>query len=115
MKRPRINKSTAKRREVFEYLKKCAGEHRTRSYKEIGDAVGLWYRVLRFPLYFIWQKCDERGLPELNAIAVNRKTKRPGPGCPQLASKWEDVRDRVFAFDWNSISFDEFVRTRHNG
>lgn len=107
MKRPHVNKSTIKRREVFEYLKKSAAEKRTPSYKEIGDAVDLWYRVLRFPLYFIWSKCNEHRLPELNAIAVNGKTKRPGPGCPKLAGKWEDVRDRVFAFDWNSISFDD--------
>jgi hypothetical protein len=106
MKRPRINKSTAKRADVFYFLKKCAAEQRTASYKEIGEAVGLWYRVLRFPLYDICIKCQQRGLPELNAIAVNAKTKRPGSGCPALSSNWEDVRDKVFSFNWGSITFD---------
>jgi hypothetical protein len=110
MKRPRIKKSTAKREEVFEYLKKSAGEKRTSPYKEIGEAVGLGYRVLRFPLYFIWERCKEKGLPELNALAVNGKTGRPGAGCPELDGEWENVRERVFAFDWKSKSFDELCK-----
>jgi hypothetical protein len=110
MKRPRINKSTAKRKAVFEYLKTCAIEKHARSYKEIGNAVDLWYRVLRFPLNFIWSKCNEHGFPELNAIAVNGKSGRPGPGCPKLAGKWEDVRDNVFAFDWNAVSFEDLLK-----
>jgi hypothetical protein len=109
MRRPRIIKSELKRKDVFEYLKRCAGEHRTVSYKEVGNAVGLYYRVLRFPLFWIWGRCNQQGLPELNAIVVNSKTGKPGPGCPDLAGNWEDVRDKVFAFAWDSITFKQFI------
>jgi len=110
MKTTRIKKTVIKRRDVFEYLKKIAGEGRTASYKEIGLAVGLWHRALSHPLYFIWRQCNEHDLPELNAIAVNKKTGRPGSNCPELAGKWEDVRGKVFAFPWNTISFGDLVK-----
>jgi len=110
MKTPQVKKTVAKRKEVFEYLKKVASEKRTATYKEIGLAVDLWHRALSHPLYFIWRKCNDHNFPELNAIAVNGKTKRPGSNCPELAGKWEDVRDDVFAFPWNTISFEDLIK-----
>ena len=104
---PRVPGPPAKTQEVFEYLKKCAGEPRVAYYGEIAKEVGLANMGVAYPLYYIWEKCERRGLPRLNAIAVNKRTRRPGDGCPKLPAAWEDVRDEVFAYDWSSVSFDD--------
>ncbi len=104
---PQVPRPPAKTREVFEYLKKCAGEKRVINYGELAKKVGLANMGTAHPLYYIWKKCERRGLPRLNAIAVNVRTGRPGDGCPELPGAWEDVRDDVFAYDWSLVSFDD--------
>ena len=105
---PRVPGPPAKTREVFEYLKKCAGEGRVANYGEIAKKVGLANMGTARPLYYIWEKCERRGLPRLNAIAVSKPTGQPGHGCPALPGDWENVRDEVFAYDWSLVSFDDY-------
>jgi len=70
---------------VFEYLKLLAKRMRTESYGEIAKATGARESrevapvALRFPLGFIRDSiCRPRGLPLLNAIAVNQEAWLPG-------------------------------------
>jgi hypothetical protein len=69
----------AKTREVFEYLKKCASQVRTASYGEIGKATDVAPVGIGKQLGYIRDEvCRAKGLPWLNAIAVNADTWRPG-------------------------------------
>ena len=107
----------AKSREVFEYLKRCASQMRTVTYGEIAEQVDLAKPGVGRPLGYIRDGiCRNRGLPWLNAIAVNAHTDRPGdgfiPGDTSLSQIdqelfWRGMVLQVFAFDWLHISFDE--------
>jgi alkylated DNA nucleotide flippase Atl1 len=100
----------AKTREVFEYLKECAEQMRTITYGEIANEVGLAKPGVGRPLGYIRDEiCRRRGLPWLNAIAVNLRTSRPGDGfIPEditLHSDdeeilWRGIVLQVFAYDW---------------
>lgn len=107
----------AKAEEVFEYLKGCASQMRTVTYGEIAEAVGLAKPGVGRPLGYIRDViCRSRGLPWLNAVAVNAHTDRPGVSfLPEDVSMgqadeellWRGMVLQVFAFDWSSVSFDE--------
>jgi hypothetical protein len=107
----------AKTREVFAYLKNCASQMRTVTYGEIANQVNLAKPGVGRPLGYIRDEiCRHRGLPWLNAIAVNAHTDRPGegfiPGDTSLSQIdeerfWRGMVLQVFAFDWSRIGFDE--------
>ena len=74
-----------------------AKEGRTITYGELAAKIGTHHRPLCCrPMGYIWTYCAQVGIPHLNAIVVNKQTKRPGrdykPPC-----KWEEMRDAVFA------------------
>lgn len=106
----------AKAREVFEFLKDCASQMRTVTYGEIAEEVGLAKPGVGRPLGFIRDEvCRRRGLPWLNAIAVNAETGRPGEGFLPLDFAvtrddeellWRGIVLQVFAYDWTSVSFE---------
>ena len=107
----------AKTREVFEYLKACASQMRTVTYKEIADEVNLAKPGVGRPLGYIRDEiCRARGLPWLSAIVVNLHTDRPGrsfmPEGMNLTDidkelLWRGMVLQVFAFGWSHISFDK--------
>lgn len=106
----------AKSKEVFEYLKVCSRQMRTLNYGEIAELVGLAPSGIGMPLGYIRDKiCRDRGLPWLNAIAVNKATWRPGDSfLPDGVAvgrdeerMWRGMVLQVFAFDWDSIEFEE--------
>jgi len=104
-------------REVFEYLKRCAKQMRTVSYREIATVVGSHPIAMRFSLGYIRDNiCREHGLPWLNAIAVNWDTWYPGGGfLPKDVDMpgederlmWRGMVLQVFAHDWTSVEFDD--------
>lgn len=106
----------AKTRQVFNYLKRCASQMRTVTYGEIAEEVNLAKPGVGRPLGYIRdQICRNRGLPWLNAIAVNAYTDRPGTGfLPEDMNisetdqelLWRGMVLQVFAFDWSSTNFD---------
>lgn len=108
-------------RQVFEYLKTLAARMRTESYGEIASAIGLEESreiapvSLRYPLGFIRDRiCRPRGLPWLNALAVNAETGLPGDSfLPEGVAFGEDERVlwrgavlAVFGYPWESIEVD---------
>ena len=107
---------TVKTREVFEYLKDCASKMRIVTYGEIADEVGLAKPEVGKPLRFIRDEvCRSRGLPWLNAIAVNFKTGRPGRGFlptdfaitrADEEALWRGMVLQVFAYNWTTVDFE---------
>src|SRR5690348_244004 len=105
----------AKTNEVFTYLQMCANEMRTVTYGEVAQAVGLVAAGMGRPLGYIRdQVCRARGLPWLNAIAVNTDDRRPGKSfLPDEVSLSNDDQERmwrgmvlqVFAYDWSTVNF----------
>jgi hypothetical protein len=107
-------KIPAKTEEVFEYLKVCAGQMRTVTYGEVADAVGLTPIGMAYPLGYIRDEvCRPRGLPWLNAIAVNQQTRRPGdsflPAGVAVGRDeerfWRGMVLQVFVYDWDQVGF----------
>ena len=105
----------AKTKEVFEYLKKCAGDMRTVTYGEIAEQpqVKLAPQGVAVPLGYIRDHvCRERGLPWLNAIAVNAQTRRPGDSFLPAGvavgrdeeRMWRGMVLQVFVYDWDSVT-----------
>jgi hypothetical protein len=106
----------AKTREVFEYLKTCAGEMRTVTYKEVADVTDLAPVGLAYQLGYIRDEiCRKRGLPWLSAIVVGSESRTPGSGfLPEDVSfgdagnrLWRGMVLHVFAFDWDAVQFDD--------
>jgi hypothetical protein len=105
----------AKTEAVFEYVKKCAVEMRTVTYKEVAEQVGLVAVGMAFPLGYIRDHvCRPRGLPWLNVIVVSGgPTKRPGekflPPKFEFADSeelfWRGMVLQVFAYPWKDVSF----------
>ena len=102
-------------RELFDYLVVLAGKMRTESYGEIAEGLGsrVGRRIaplsLRRPLGFIRDKiCREKGIPWLNALAVNGKTWLPGasflPSGVAFGKDeeilWRGVVMAVFGYPW---------------
>ena len=105
----------AKTQEVFEYLRKCASDMRTVTYKELGDKVGLPAVGTAKPLgYILDHICIPRKLPLLTFIAVQSRSRRPGKGfLPDglIVDMDEDLIWRamvlqVFGYDWSSVDFE---------
>lgn len=96
--------------QVFDAVKIFAMARETATYGYIQKRVGLSPRVVQQRLYAIWQWCESQGYPHLNAIVVNAKTQRPGQGYTPnhheiSESEFQSMRDKVFAFHWESIKF----------
>jgi len=105
----------AKTKEVFEYLKKCASEMRTVTYGEIAEQpqIKLAPQGVGVPLGYIRDHvCRERGLPWLNAIAVNATTRRPGDSFLPAGvaagrdeeRMWRGMVLQVFVYDWDAVT-----------
>jgi hypothetical protein len=103
----------AKTKEVFEYLKKCAFQMRTASCGEIGEVTDVAPIGIGHQLGYIRDHvCRAKGLPWLNAIAVNGSTWRPGesflPADVAVGRDderlWRGMVLQVFAYDWETVS-----------
>lgn len=106
-------------RAVFEHLKWLAMRMRVESYGEIASTIGkaesreIAPVSLSHPLGFIRdQICRPRGLPWLNALAVNSTTWLPGDSfLPEGVAFGEDERIlwrgavlAVFGYPWEKVS-----------
>jgi alkylated DNA nucleotide flippase Atl1 len=103
---------------VFEHLRLLAKRMRVESYGEIAEAIGMKEErhiapiSLRSPLGFIRDEiCRARGLPWLNALAVNGDKWLPGdsflpPGVAFDKDEqvlWRGMVLAVFSYPWESI------------
>ncbi|MBL8680173.1 MAG: hypothetical protein JNK05_13440 [Myxococcales bacterium] len=113
---PIPNEST---RAIFQALTQCARNMRTIGYKTLAEQAKVpWSRkAVALHLGYIRDEiCVKRGLPHLNQLAVNAKSKRPGDSV--LPSKFKipaDAQERLWrgmvlqamAYPWDSVSFDQ--------
>jgi len=96
---------------VYAALVKAAGDLRTVTYGELGDAAGIHHRHVRTRVGYIRDAvCRPRGLPWLSVLAVNAKTRRPGDSfLPSGAETdpddlfWRGMAIQVFLTDWSGI------------
>ena len=104
---------------VFEHLKVLAMRMRVESYGEIAHTIGraesreIAAVSLSYPLGFIRDEiCRRRGLPWLNALAVNGATWLPGDSfLPEGVAFGDDERVlwrgavlAVFGYPWETVT-----------
>ncbi|HEX8691669.1 MAG TPA: hypothetical protein VF746_04565 [Longimicrobium sp.] len=112
------NEAPKNTRAVFEHLKVLAEQMRVESYGEIAAAIGMAEGrkiapvSLSYPLGFIRDKiCRPRGLPWLNALAVNGDSWLPGDSFlpPEVAFGederilWRGAVLAVFGYPWELV------------
>jgi hypothetical protein len=87
---------------LWDILIEAAGEPRTIDYTEAAQKIGFTRgRALvgrNGVLGRVSWYCERHGYPDLAAIAVNKRTQRPGREYPD----WESLRDEVFAHNWEN-------------
>ena len=85
---------------------------KTLTYKQLGEKIDRHYRnaVPKLLGYIRDEICLKHGLPMLNAIVVNNRTKLPGDGFLSGGSKhlskkeYEEIKDEIFAYDkWDDL------------
>lgn len=65
------------------------------SYGELCRKIGLHHRAARWFLGVIQTYCEDHGLPPLQALAVNKKTRVPGSGYVASGRSKEQHRKAV--------------------
>jgi len=71
------------------------------TYKQLGDAIGIHHRAVRFVLGPIQEHCMMARLPPLTILAVGQDTGRPGHGFVAWdAADLAAGREQVYAYAW---------------
>jgi putative restriction endonuclease len=84
-------------------LVKIAKEKRTATYGELGAAIGIHHRTVRFVLGVIQSYCMEEGHKPLTILIVNASGK-PGTGfIAHDIENFQEGLEEVWSFDWKSI------------
>jgi hypothetical protein len=94
---------TKRARKAWRYLVRRARKQRPPfTYKEIGEKVGVHWRVAGLFLGIIQSYCQEKKLPKLQALAVNSITKVPGHGYIGCRGKAQHARElqAVYRRQW---------------
>lgn len=102
MKKPN-HKRRARR--ALPHLKSLAAGGGQTTYKDLCDLLGLHHRAARWFLGVIQTWCKENGLPPLQALVVNKRTKRPGMGytaTPRSTAAHRRAMEQVWSFDWST-------------
>lgn len=90
--------------QAWAVLTKTAASGKPTTYKQLGTAIGLHHRVVRFTLGIIQDYCAEEQLPILAAIVVNAGHGKPGAGSIAAGrDDLEEMQGRVFAFNWDTL------------
>jgi putative restriction endonuclease len=98
---PKINQSE-RARLTWSVLSKVARKHETITYGQLGAAIGVHHRAIRYVLGPIQDYCIEEDLPPLT-ILVNNTAGIPGTGF--IAHDRDDLgsgMNAVWLFDWRS-------------
>ncbi len=80
-----------------------AARRSTITYGELGQALGVHHRALRYVLGVIQDYCLEENLPPLTILIVNASG-RPGSGFIAFdLDKFEEGLEEVYNFDWGRL------------
>lgn len=84
-------------------LIKRAESRSTITYGELGQALGVHHRAIRYVLGVIQDYCLEEGLPPLTILIINASG-RPGTGFIAFdLDNFDEGLHKVYEFDWKSI------------
>lgn len=99
-----INKKLHRRRARLAWPKLVAAAKQGEpiSYKDLSASIGEHWRAASWFLGVIQRYCAEMGLPRLQALAVNKRTRVPGKGYAGKRGRIAHRRevDLVRAADW---------------
>ncbi|KTT96136.1 hypothetical protein [Sphingomonas sanguinis] len=89
-------------RRAWPKLVAAAKHGETVSYSDLSASIGEHWRAASWFLGVIQRYCAEMGLPRLQALAVNKRTRVPGKGYAGKRGKRAHRReiDRVRAASW---------------
>ena len=80
-----------------------AKSHKSCSYKELGDFIGIHHRPVRYPLDLIQKYCMINKLPPITILVINSSGK-PGPGfIAAKENEYTEKQNEVFSFNWDEI------------
>lgn len=80
-----------------------AKQRKTITYGELGEAIGIHHRAIRYVLGVIQDYCLEEKLPPLTILIINGSG-RPGTGfIAYNLQHFERGLEKVWGFDWDSI------------
>lgn len=80
-----------------------AGKSSTITYGELGEALGVHHRAIRYVLGVIQDYCLEEKLPPLTILIVNASG-RPGSGFIAFdLDNFEEGLEKVYDFDWGGL------------
>lgn len=72
-----------------------------RTYKEIADKVGVFHRTIKGALYYIQDRCRERGLPTLTVWVVRKDSGLPGLGCDVIErDEVQQTAEKTRTINW---------------
>jgi hypothetical protein len=95
---------TERARRAWPHLARRASQNlRPCTYKEICAEIGLHWRAARYFLGVIQRHCRANGLPPLQFLAVNAKSRLPGQGCadsPRNDAAQQDALRTIYAYPW---------------
>jgi|TARA_R100000656_G_scaffold109232_1_gene81262 putative restriction endonuclease len=84
-------------------LTKLAGNRSTITYGELGQALGVHHRAVRYVLSVIQDYCLEESLPPLTILIVNASG-RPGTGFIALdLESFDEGLEKVYDYDWRGL------------
>ena len=82
---------------IWALLASAAASGDTVTYKQVGDAIGLFHRNVQPYLLRIKRYCEDNNLPHLNAVCVAGDTKLPND--PEYGHHARAKRDAALAYD----------------
>lgn len=98
-----VSASVELARRMWDVLIEIAARRDRISYSGLGGIVGHPARYMTAPLTVIHNHCLTYGVPELNALVVNARTRVPGAGFSTDLSEFEDLLKRIYRTDWTKI------------
>lgn len=81
----------------------CAKQRKTITYAELGSALGVHHRAVRYVLGLLQDYCLEEHLPPITILIVN-STGKPGSGFIAFdLDRMDEGLEQVFSFKWHEM------------
>jgi putative restriction endonuclease len=88
---------------AWNFLTDCAKRRTPITYKQLGDALGMHHRPVRFILDPIQDYCLAERLPPLTILVINQRG-RPGAGFIALdPDRFDEGREEVYSYQWHTL------------
>ena len=87
--------------QIWQVLTGAAHNRQTLTYEILADLIGsgpITVSVSK-PLDFLMKYCDQKGLPQITVLVVQKNSGKPGPGLTTVKDP-DAERERVFNYLW---------------